>query len=102
MPLLFEDGNYTPETLTELLQELTTELEETRQLIQSPRGPVRDPVSLGTADALVVSVLDEIRREGSTDPAVLIRRANLAYATLLATIDLVKSHTDVPRVPQHR
>ena len=100
MPLLFEDGNYPTEILTELVRALTTELEEARGLIGSPRGPVRDPASLGTADGLVVSVLDEIRREETTDRATLIRRANLAYATLLATIDLVKSHTDVPRVPR--
>ena len=102
MPLLFEDGTYSTETLRELLRSLAAELEETRELIRRPRGPVRDPASLETADALVVSALGEVRRDESSEPSVLIGRANLAYAALVATIDLMKSHTDVPRVPQPR
>jgi hypothetical protein len=32
----------------------------------------------------------------------LAAEANLAYAAMLAVVDLVKSHTDTPRLPAHR
>jgi hypothetical protein len=31
-----------------------------------------------------------------------VAEVNLAYSTMVSVIDLVKSHTDVPRVPRNR
>ena len=48
------------------------------------------------------SALARLDVPGATSPAALAADVNLAYATLVAVIDLVKSRTDVPRVPRIR
>jgi hypothetical protein len=102
VPLVLEPEKLPPEVLAELRRSLREELEETLELVVHPRGRVLDPASLGTAEELVLASLAVLDRPGDRDAQVLGEEANLAYATLLAAIDLVKMHTDVPRVPPPR
>jgi hypothetical protein len=102
MPLVL-DPETIPETiLHELLSSLSRDLAETLELVRHPRGTVQDPASLATADDLIQSALVQLERPGPRSRAELAAEANLAYATMLAAIDLVKSHTDVPTVPRAR
>ncbi len=102
MPLILDPERYSVEALEELVRSLRSDLEETGDLVRHPRGRVLDPVSLETAELLLAAALQELSTEGGRTVVALAARANLAYATLLAVVDLVKSHTDVPRVPRAR
>ena len=102
MPLVLDPTALPPAVLDELRRSLRADLEETRELVLHPPGTVVDPASLETARELLRSTLQTL--EGS-EPRSAARKAadvNLAYATMLAVIDLVKSHTDAPRVPRKR
>jgi hypothetical protein len=103
VPLVLDPRTLSRETLLTLVRQLRDDLAESRDLIRSPRGRVRDPSSLEAADALIVAALAVLDRDGGhLDSDALALHANLAYASLVAAIDLVKSHTDVPRVPAPR
>jgi hypothetical protein len=102
VPLVLDPASYSEETLRSLVRELREGLAETRELVDSPRGRVLDPESLRTARDLLDAAFAELDVPGSRDRDALARAANLAYASMLAATDLVKSHTDVPRVPPPR
>ena len=102
MPLVLDPKTLDGTTLESLRRGLRDDLKETLELVESPRGRVIDPASLDTARELVHAALAVLDRPGPDDRATLAADANLAYATMLAAIDLVKSHTDVPRVPRGR
>lgn len=99
-PLVFDDTALTPAALDELFRSLRGELRETEEQIAHPRGKVLEPVGLETAGELVRSARAVLDGPGATTPEDLAHRANLAYAVLLAAVDLMKSHTDVPKVPR--
>ncbi len=102
MPLVLDPARHSEATLRELVTGLRADLAETLEYVRSPRGPVRNPAGLEAAEDLLRSALAAVDAPASTDRADLARRANLAYAAMVAAIDLVKSHTDVPRVPARR
>jgi hypothetical protein len=102
MPLIFDPERYSEATLTELVRSLRADLTETVELVDHPHGTVRDPASIETARELALGALTVLDRAGARTRAELAAEANLAYATMLAVIDLVKSHTDVPKVPRSR
>lgn len=91
-----------PKTLEELRQSLRNDLLETKEFVAQPSGRVVDPASLETAADLLRSVLARLELPGPRSPEAAVADINLAYATLLAVIDLAKSHTEVPRVPRAR
>ena len=88
--------------LEALVRSLRADLDETEELVTQPRGKVLDPASLRTAQELLEATRSVLDRAGPLSQAELAAEANLAYSTMLAVIDLVKSHTDVPRVPRAR
>ena len=102
MPLIWDANSVSKGALRTTVQTLREGLEETLATIHRPPGRVVDPVSLETAETLLVAALASIDRPGPREPKALALDANLAYAALIAAIDLVKSHTDVPRVPVPR
>jgi len=81
---------------------LRQDLAETEEFVRNPGGKVLDPASLLTAHELLLSAREILARPGRQDRDALAKDANLAYAVLLAAIDLVKSHTDLPKVPPPR
>jgi hypothetical protein len=102
VPLVLDPEKLPRDVLEELRRTLREDLAETLDAILYPPGAVRDPTSLETAQALVQAAMAVLDRPGARDPKALAEEANLAYATMLAAIDLLKSHTDVPRVPPPR
>jgi hypothetical protein len=102
MPLVLDPNSLSLSTLEELWRSLRNDLEETREFVDHPPGPVTDPASIESARELLRSTIARLDVPGPRDVATLAVEANLAYATLVAVIDLVKSHADVPRVPRKR
>ncbi|MGI0072099.1 MAG: hypothetical protein ACRECT_08575 [Thermoplasmata archaeon] len=102
MPLVLDPAHYDRATLESLAAEMATELAETREMAVQPRGAVRDPASLELARELVDATLAALGRPAPRTATELAVDVNLGYAVMLATIDLVKSHTVVPRVPGPR
>ncbi len=102
MPLVLDPERLPRNVLEGLRQELVEGLAETLESVLQPRGAVRHPASLEVAAELLRSTQRLLERPGERDAATLGGEANLAYAVMLAAIDLVKSHTDVPTVPAPR
>ena len=102
MPLVLEPSRIPEETLRELLRSLREDLAATVELVQQPPAVVRDPASIETAGDLLRSTTAMLDLPGPRTRGALVAEVNSAYATLVAVIDLVKSHTDVPRVPRGR
>jgi hypothetical protein len=102
MPLILDPESYSRELLAALVRDLAEGLTETRDLVLQPRGRVLDPSSLLTAQELVDAALASLGRPGERSRAELAYDANLAYAAMISALDLVKSHTDAPRVPARR
>ncbi len=102
-PPLVLDGSKLPDAeLEELVRSLRADLAETEELVLHPRGRVLQPASLETAADLLRSAGALLGDSSPASREDLRRRANLAYAVLLAVIDLVKSHTEGPTVPRSR
>lgn len=102
MPLVLDPDRLPPGMLEDLCRELREGLSETLESILNPRGRVLDATSLDTAAELVRASMAILDRPGARSATGLGEEANLAYAATLAAIDLVKTHTDVPRVPAPR
>ncbi len=102
MPLVLDRGALPRATLEAMAEEFRSEMDELRKMAESPSGRVLDPASLATAQELVRAARAVLERPGARDDAALAADVNLGYATMLAVIDLVKSHTDVPKVPPPR
>ena len=102
MPLVLDPERLSEPVLLELLSSLRADLEETEELVRQPRGRVLDPASLEVAGELLRSARAVLDAPTAGGREGLATRVNFAYAVLLAAIDLVKSHTDVPRVPRQR
>ena len=102
MGLILDPGQYATPVLVELYTSLRKEVEELGDLIQHPRGPVRNAAGLELAETLRGATIAATPRIPVEDRAWLAVEINLLYGTLLTVIDLVKSHTDVPWVPKPR
>jgi hypothetical protein len=100
VPLVLEPNELSEAVLRQLVRSLTEDLSGSLELVLHPPGAVRDPASLVAAENLLTGALALLRRPGDRSREDLTAEANLAYASLIATIDLVKSHTDTPRVPR--
>ena len=79
--------------------EFVETLAEMRTALADPSRPVRDPASLVTARELIDATLARVSGKGTRRRDELAANVNLSYATMVAVIDLVKSHTDGPRIP---
>ena len=99
MSLVSEPSSLPEEVLEKLLRSLRDDLLETLEMVRRQRGKIVDPASLLTAQELLEATLALLDQPDARDPRRGVGEANLAYASMLAAIDLVKSHTDVPRVP---
>ena len=102
MPLVLEPEKLPRAVLEAVHREMRESVAETLELVRHPRGAVRQPASLVTAEELLTASIAQMDRPGARDASALASETNFAYAAMLAAIDLVKSHTDVPTVPQPR
>jgi len=74
----------------------------TNVLVRYLAAALADPARLNPAAELFRSTLSIVDAPGSRNREQVLREVNLANAILLAAIDLVKAHTDVPRGPRKR
>ena len=102
MVLVLDPMAIPPEVLEQLRRSLLEDLAETRELLRHPPGKVRDPTGIEAAAQLLETTIARLGTPGPPSPEAIAADANLAYATLIAVIDLVKTHTDMPRVPRRR
>jgi hypothetical protein len=102
VPLILDPAQHDRATLEELAEQMAAGLEELRPLATAPKAKVLDPQSLLTAREMLEAALAVMRRPGPRTEAELVADANLGYATSLAVLDLVKSHTEMPKVPPPR
>jgi hypothetical protein len=102
MPLIGDLSKYDRAALELLASQMADGLEELRPMATSPKAKVLDPSSLLTARELLDAALAVVRRPGERTAVELAADANLGYATSLAVLDLVKSHTEMPKVPPPR
>ena len=103
MPPLVLDPEALPEaTLRELVDGFRQDLLEVREMAGSPKGAVTNPGGLDAARVLLDAAIAALARPGPRDRAALAADANLGYAAMVSAIALVKSSTDVPRVPPPR
>jgi len=100
VPLVFDPERYSPEELGKLVDEFVQTLVELREGLPSPSPHVLDPASIVTARELIDAALAAMRDPLAVANSQRAANANLGYATMVAVIDLVKSHTDRPRVPR--
>lgn len=102
MPLVPSPDRLSKETLEQLRKEMRDELQELRSSIDHPVGAVLLPTGLMTAAELADSAIALLDRPGDRSIEALAAEVNLGYASLLAGLDLVKSHTNAPIVPAPR
>ena len=102
MPLILQPEEYSERVLADLVREFAESLGEMRGLIDAPPGKVVEPAGLAAARDLLEAALVRMDPVAEGDRARLAAQVNLGYASMIAVIDLVKSHTDVPRVPRPR
>ncbi len=105
MPLLLDPATRSDEELHEMLKAGREEFREfVVGLTNEPPGPVKEPLSLLTAADLLrdVVALSELVDRPGADRRLLAAMVNVQYDALLAAIDLMKSHVDIPTVPRAR
>jgi len=99
MPLILDAESHPRSVLTQLASEFSQTLVELRDGLPTPSPHVLDPASIETARELIEAALGRMRGSPRASRGELAASVNLGYATMIAVIDLVKSHTDRPRVP---
>jgi len=105
MPLLLDPATRTEEQLREMLRAGREDFREFLVgLTTAPPGQVKEPLSLLTAADLLrdVMVLSDVVDRPDADRVALAAMVNVQYDVLLAAIDLMKSHVEVPMVPRQR
>jgi hypothetical protein len=104
MPLILDVNAHDPVALREMLHANQVDFRESLAAIEHPPGAVLDPMSLVTAADLVRAVLalSEAVDRPDAEAKTLAAMVNVQYETLLAVIDLMKSHVDMPKVPHPR
>lgn len=103
MPLILDPGAYPLERLRQMFIEQRDGLLETAEYLeQTPVGAQREPASFRTAEDLLRDAHVMMLRidPATADAATLAAATNLSYSVMLSAIDLRKSHTQGPTVPQ--
>lgn len=104
MPLILNPATHSADSLREMLRMYQEEFREVLAGLEHPPGEVLHPLSLMTAAELVraVSALSTVVDRPDAEPAALAAMVNVQYDTMIAAIDLMKSHVEMPKVPFRR
>ncbi len=102
MSLILNPHQYPTASLVTLRATMVEGLREVAEDLDSPRGKVVDPAGLERARDLIRAARGALSGEAPPDAERLAAEINLAYAATLAAVDLMKCHTDLPRVPRRR
>ena len=99
MPLILDPARVPEETLRTMAKEFTVELQEVLDSI-ADRGAPKDPLGIITASDLLTSAIQLGRATEGAPVALTAAVVNVQYETLIAAIDLIKSHYGLPTVPR--
>lgn len=97
MPLDPDPSSLSEADLRILQEGLRAKLVSTAVLVRHVGAALHEPKALETASELLRSTLAFLERPGPRTRDELVREVSLSNATLLAVIDLVKSHADTPK-----
>ncbi|MCI4358223.1 MAG: hypothetical protein L3J95_00325 [Thermoplasmata archaeon] len=103
MPLVADASGWDRDRLVELIRSQREGLIEILRRIRETEPVWRDPMSLRTARDLLTDVgaLSESALAAPTaELSRLVEVANVQYDAILAGVDLLKSHSNVPMVPR--
>jgi hypothetical protein len=84
-----------------MARELTTELREVLESLDD-RGPAKDPLGIVTARDLLAAGIQLAEETEGGSVALTAAVVNVEYETLVAAIDLIKTHFGLPTVPRAR
>jgi hypothetical protein len=101
MPLILDPARVPEETLRTMARELATELREVLDSLDD-RGPAKDPLGIVTARDLLAAAIRLAEETEGGSIALTAAVVNVEYETLLAAIDLIKTHYGLPTVPRAR
>jgi hypothetical protein len=99
MPLILDPSSVPDAILRKMARELTVELVEVLDSI-AERGPAKDPFGIVTAGDLLRAAIALGRATEGAPVALTAAVVNVQYETLLAAIDLIKTHYGLPTVPR--
>jgi hypothetical protein len=104
VPLVLDPEALPMETLRALLKEQTEGVTELLEWATHPAAPVKETLGVLTALDLLKSALEVGRRAEhlQANRAEIAAAVNVQYEASLAAIDLVKMHSDLPKVPRGR
>ena len=88
--------------LREMLEDQRKGLDELLEMLADPPARVTEPLSVLTAQDLVRAALVAARPRADATSAELAASVNLLYESFLAAIDLLKVHSEMPKVPRGR
>jgi hypothetical protein len=100
--LLSEEEPYTDDQLGAFLRNHRHGIEGLAGIVAAPPATVREPLSLLTASGLAEELLRliELAEAPAAPRALRVAVINASYDGLLAIVDLVKSHTELSKVPR--
>ncbi len=102
MALAPDPASLDEDALQVLDETLHAKLVPTGTLVGHLGVALRDPAAHQPASDLLRAMLALFDRPGHRTREELIREVDLSNAALLAVIDSVRSHADVPQVPRKR
>jgi len=88
--------------LREMLEDQRNGLNELLEMLADPPARVNEPLSVLTAQDLVRAALVATQPRTEATEAELAASVNLLYECFLAAIDLLKVHSEMPKVPRGR
>jgi hypothetical protein len=100
--ILLAGTDATDQQLADVLDDHEKGIDGMLQLLGDPDTNVRPPLGLLTASDLGRDLLEllKLARVSGSDRALRVATVNLSYDGMLAMIDLLKSHSDLPKVPR--
>jgi hypothetical protein len=99
VPLLLDPRRLPEATVRTMAKELAGELEEILESL-SDRGKPRDPWGVVTAADLLTAAIELGRATEGAPVALTAAVVNVQYETLIAAVDLIKTHYGLPTVPR--
>ena len=100
MPLV--DATLPLALLRSMLEEQRAGAEEILAMVDDPPARVREPLGVVTAHDLLTAALAAARLRDDASAQEVAASVNLLYESGLAAIDLLKVHSEMPRVPRGR
>lgn len=100
MPLLETTTVLSDEQIGTMLRDHVRAVEGLVQRLEDPSFPAKEPLPIRTAVDLGRDFAALVERNPPADRAARVALLNVAYDTLMAILDIMKMHSDLPKVPK--